>query len=89
MSIWPLTMAFHCSWALTSDAPGWTLISTPTLAFSTSRAMIWTISSRTSPLPPGNWCEAFNRTSAEAEPVTVSAAMPATSASPRSNVGFI
>src|SRR5690349_16626842 len=58
MSSWPFTSAFHCSLGLNSDAPGNTWTSSPTLAAFASRAMIWTISSRTSPLPPGNWCEA-------------------------------
>src|SRR5512141_3146080 len=34
-------------------------MSMPTLASFTSFAIICTISSRTSPLPPGNWCDAF------------------------------
>ena len=62
MSIWPVSIAFHCSCALTRLEPGKTLISSPTLAAATSRAIICTISSRTSPLPPGNWCDAFSVT---------------------------
>src|SRR5512147_1052711 len=31
----------------------------PTLAAATSFAIICTMSSRTSPFPPGNWCDAF------------------------------
>src|SRR5438309_5919369 len=58
MSSWPLTSAFHCSFGLKSDAPGYTCTSRSTLAAFASRAMICTISSRTSPRPPGNWCEA-------------------------------
>jgi hypothetical protein len=36
----------------------------PTLAAAASLAIICTMSSRTSPLPPGNWCEARIVTSA-------------------------
>src|SRR5690606_14668514 len=89
MSSCPFTRAFHCSLGWNSEAPGWTWILSPTLAFSTSRAMIWTISSRASPLPPGNWCDAFITISAEAEPVVARAATPAASASPRSTAGFM
>src|SRR5262245_48076448 len=60
MSSWPLTIAFHWSFGLNSDAPGKTWTSRPTLAALASRAMIWTISSRASPLPPGNWCDALS-----------------------------
>src|SRR3954467_9373077 len=58
MSSCPLTSAFHCSLGLNSEAPGYTWISRSTFAALASRAMICTISSRTSPRPPGNWCEA-------------------------------
>src|SRR5882672_368773 len=58
MSSCPLTSAFHCSFGLNSDAPGYTCTSRSTPAALASRAMICTISSRTSPRPPGNWCEA-------------------------------
>src|SRR3954467_6510947 len=58
MSSCPLTSAFHCSFGLKSDAPGYTCTSSSTLAALASRATICTISSRTSPLPPGNWCDA-------------------------------
>src|SRR6185312_14529393 len=37
-------------------------MSRSTLAALASLAMICTISSRGSPLPPGNWCDAFNVT---------------------------
>src|SRR5882724_2436377 len=60
MSSWPFTSAFHCSFGLNSDAPGYTCTSRSTPAALASRAMIWTISSRTSPRPPGNWCDARN-----------------------------
>src|SRR5438128_7089596 len=58
MSSCPFTSAFHCSFGLNRDAPGYTCTSRSTLAALASRAMICTISSRTSPRPPGNWCEA-------------------------------
>src|SRR6185369_16464649 len=58
MSSCPFTSAFHCSLGLKSEAPGNTCTSSPTFAAFASRAMICTISSRTSPLPPGNWCDA-------------------------------
>src|SRR6266851_3382187 len=58
MSSCPFTNAFHCSLGLKSEAPGKTCTSRPTFAAFASRAMICTISSRTSPLPPGNWCAA-------------------------------
>src|SRR2546427_4958450 len=60
MSSCPFTSAFHCSFGLNRDAPGYTCTSRSTLAALASRAMICTISSRTSPLPPGNWCDARN-----------------------------
>src|SRR5882762_5839455 len=60
MSSCPFTSAFHCSLGLNSDAPGYTCTSSSTPAALASRAMICTISSRTSPLPPGNWCDARN-----------------------------
>src|SRR2546423_10750280 len=69
MSSCPFTSAFHCSFGLNNDAPGYTCTSRSTPAALVSRAMICTISSRTSPLPPGNWCEARNTTGgARAEP---------------------
>src|SRR3989475_6478473 len=60
MSSCPFTSAFHCSFGLNRDAPGSTCTSRSTPAALASRAMICTISSRTSPLPPGNWCDARN-----------------------------
>src|SRR6266849_10072318 len=60
MSSCPFTSAFHCSFGLNRDAPGYTCTSRSTPAALASRAMICTISSRTSPLPPGNWCAARN-----------------------------
>src|SRR5229473_7142461 len=60
MSSCPFTSAFHCSLGLNSDAPGYTCTSSSTPAALASRAMICTISSRASPLPPGNWCEALS-----------------------------
>src|SRR5882762_2527382 len=60
MSSCPFTSAFHCSLGLNSDAPGYTCTSSSTPAALASRAMICTISSRTSPLPPGNWCDALS-----------------------------
>src|SRR5882672_2538361 len=60
MSSWPFTSAFHCSFGLNRDAPGYTCTSSSTPAALASRATICTISSRTSPLPPGNWCDARN-----------------------------
>src|SRR5438093_3802013 len=69
MSSCPFTSAFHCSFGLNSDAPGYTCTSSSTPAALTSRAMICTISSRTSPLPPGNWCDARSTVcAAKAEP---------------------
>src|SRR6266699_1055343 len=69
MSSCPFTSAFHCSFGLKSDAPGYTCTSSSTPAALASRAMICTISSRTSPLPPGNWCEARSTVgAAKAEP---------------------
>src|SRR5882762_10739139 len=69
MSSCPFTNAFHCSLGLNSDAPGYTCTSSSTPAALASRAMICTISSRTSPLPPGNWCEARSTVgAAKAEP---------------------
>src|SRR5438067_803489 len=41
-------------------------MSSPTPAALASRAMICTISSRASPLPPGNWCDAFSTVCASA-----------------------
>src|SRR6266571_3295150 len=70
MSSCPFTNAFHCSFGLNRDAPGYTCTSSSTPAALASRAMICTISSRTSPLPPGNWCEARSTVgAAKAEPV--------------------
>src|SRR6266480_5232181 len=69
MSSCPFTKAFHCSFGLNRDAPGYTCTSSSTPAAFASRAMICTISSRTSPLPPGNWCEARSTVgAAKAEP---------------------
>src|SRR6266853_2307115 len=71
MSNCPFTSAFHCSFGLNSDAPGYTCTSRSTPAALASRAMICTISSRTSPLPPGNWCDARSTVgAAKAEPAT-------------------
>src|SRR5438445_11627207 len=75
MSSWPFTSAFHCSLGLKSEAPGKTCTSRPTFAAFASRAMICTISSRTSPLPPGNWCAARSVTLA-ARALVASAATP-------------
>src|SRR6266536_1186356 len=50
-----------------------------------SRAMICTISSRTSPLPPGNWCDARNVTGVAAAVPASSAAVSAASTSIRLN----
>src|SRR6267143_4380466 len=73
MSSWPLTSAFHCSFGLKSDAPGYTCTSRSTFAALASRAMICTISSRTSPRPPGNWCEARSVVGAARTPVLINA----------------
>lgn len=64
MSSLPLVIAPHCSLGLNKDLPGYTRIFTPVLLSFIWRAMICTISSRISPLPPGHWCDAFKLISA-------------------------
>src|SRR2546428_6349125 len=82
MSSCPFTNAFHCSFGLNRDAPGYTCTSRSTPAALASRAMICTISSRTSPRPPGNWCEARKTVgAATANPASAAAA----SAAPTAN----
>src|SRR5271170_7213359 len=49
-------------------------MSRPTLAAPASLAIICIMSSRTSPLPPGNWWEAFSVTCARAEVDSTTAA---------------
>src|SRR3546814_6668553 len=71
-------MAPHCSVALYKEDDGNTWIFSPTLAASTSRAMISTISSRGSPWPPGNWCDALKVVWDAAVPAAARIAAPTT-----------